>query len=417
MSCIASTSDRTGPNTASGSSTQRTSHHDDTVVAGSSGQRGRQDGPRTFSGRRMPSREPSPDLYDHNGHPFPKRIQLSLRTDSNSHSDYSPSAVTGQKRPRAPAITDDLPIQAQRTDSSSRPFNAISRYPRSLSPVTAEPSPAQRTKTSSRPCVRDLDDQLKEPMAVAIEGLRCWIASNNAFADAAEAGAGIKDVWKLVNETLDTDLPLDIYISKLLMNRFAHTRGEMKTKARHIVSAGFKSGSNKKTLLENRARAELLKEGINIAYADPVNQTGLYKAADIQPLTNAFWFSNRRDEGPSHPEVFKPLPLRALALVLTVMDNCVDEWITGTHTDVPFTANEYRSVYQSHVKSLQAFQMHGAKHQILEKILMKLHNNGRFHSGAQPLESSVPQSALTTDAMDAALAEYEAGNNSDSDAE
>ncbi|KAJ7060230.1 hypothetical protein C8F01DRAFT_1141987 [Mycena amicta] len=174
------------------------------------------------------------------------------------------------------------------------------------------------------------------------------------------------------------------------MNRFPHTRGDMKTKVRHIIGAGFKSGSNKKTLLENRARAEMLKEGINLAYADPEKKTGLYKAADIQPLTNAFWFSNQRNDGPSHPEVFKPLPLRALALVLTVMENCVDEWITGTRVDVPFTANKYRSVYQSHIKSLEAFQVHGARHQILEKILTKLHNNGRFHSGAQPLESAAP---------------------------
>ncbi|KAJ7060055.1 hypothetical protein C8F01DRAFT_1143825, partial [Mycena amicta] len=92
-------------------------------------------------------------------------------------------------------------------------------------------------------------------------------------------------------------------------------------------------------------------------------------------------------------------------------------WITGTRTDVPFTTNEYRSVYQSHIKSLEAFQAHGARHQILEKILMKLHNNGRLHSGTQPLASSVPQSALTTDGMDAAMAEYEAGHDSDSDAE
>ncbi|KAJ7055465.1 hypothetical protein C8F01DRAFT_994104, partial [Mycena amicta] len=103
---------------------------------------------------------------------------------------------------------------------------------------------------------------------------------------------------------------------------------------------------------------------------------GLYKAGNIQPLTNAFWFANRRNDGPFHPEVFKPLPLRALALVLTIMENCVDEWITSTCVDVPFMANKYRSVYQSHIKSLEAFQMHSVMHHILEKILMKLHNNG-----------------------------------------
>ena len=59
------------------------------------------------------------------------------------------------------------------------------------------------------------------------------------------------------------------------------------------------------------------------------------------------------------------------------MENCIDEWITGTRIDVPFTANDYRPVYESHIKSLEAFQECGEKYQLLESILRKLHKNGR----------------------------------------
>jgi hypothetical protein len=31
------------------------------------------------------------------------------------------------------------------------------------------------------------------------------------------------------------------------------------------------------------------------------------------------WFANRRDEGPTHPEIFNPLPEEALAALLTVV--------------------------------------------------------------------------------------------------
>ncbi|KAJ7211663.1 hypothetical protein GGX14DRAFT_564879 [Mycena pura] len=58
-------------------------------------------------------------------------------------------------------------------------------------------------------------------------------------------------------------------------------------------------------------------------------------------------------------------------------------------------------------KSLEAFQERGEKYQLLENILRKLHKNERFHSGAQPLASAAPKSAVTA-AMDAAIAEYEA---------
>jgi hypothetical protein len=58
-------------------------------------------------------------------------------------------------------------------------------------------------------------------------------------------------------------------------------------------------------------------------------------------------------------------------------ENTIDEYLTGIRTDVPFTANEYRSVYETHLKSLRQFREHTIKYELLDKILTRLHNIGR----------------------------------------
>lgn len=55
----------------------------------------------------------------------------------------------------------------------------------------------------------------------------------------------------------------------------------------------------------------------------------------------------------------------------------IDEWATGIKTDVPFAATEYRGVYEAHLKCLDEFDKHTKKHELLDKICMKLYNVGR----------------------------------------
>ncbi|KAF7355850.1 hypothetical protein MVEN_00913500 [Mycena venus] len=111
------------------------------------------------------------------------------------------------------------------------------------------------------------------------------------------------------------------------------------------------------------------------------------------------WFANRHNEDPGHPEIFNPLPEEALAALLTVTENTIDEYLTGIRTE-----NEYRPVYETHLRSLQEFREHTAKYNLLDKILTRMHNVGRFHSGAQPI-TTAPTSVMSKDVLDAALKE------------
>jgi hypothetical protein len=45
----------------------------------------------------------------------------------------------------------------------------------------------------------------------------------------------------------------------------------------------------------------------------------MYQHPIIQKAVNVMWFQNKRDEGIQHMDMFKPMPIPAIALVLTAV--------------------------------------------------------------------------------------------------
>ncbi|KAJ7429557.1 hypothetical protein B0H11DRAFT_2265350 [Mycena galericulata] len=299
----------------------------------------------------------------------------------------SPSPEAGDKRPRSPSgDSDDLrSTQSQRTSTSG-----------------------------SRPRARDLDDRTKEYVTCAVDLYRCHISVDDGFPESQTETYFVKLAWEATCAEMGEELPLTPAIAKLISSRGPQLRGELKTKIKSFfaITYGFKTGQNKKTIAYNRQLAEDLKDNSTFAFRDTKAKKGLYKHSIFQMAANAMWFANRRDEGPTHPEIFNPFPIRAFVLILTAIENNIDEYLTGIRTDVPFTANEYRSVYDAHLKSVREFQAYTAEYKILDKILARIHDLGRFHSGAQPV-SATPTSHLSREVLDRALKEYEDGSTTE----
>ncbi|KAJ7760107.1 hypothetical protein DFH07DRAFT_717517, partial [Mycena maculata] len=237
---------------------------------------------------------------------------------------------------------------------------------------------AKTSTSSNRPRAKDFDDETKEYITTAIDFFRCYASTEKPFPDHIEEGGMVRRAWRAAEDVIGPKQVLTPAIAKLISNRGPHMRGELKTKVKAIAEViyGFKTGNNKKTIIFNRKLAEDLKEGSSFAFKDPKEKKGLYKHEIIQRSANVMWFANRRDEGPTHPEFFNPFPVTAFALILAAVENCIDEFLTGVKTDVPFTANDYRSVYESHLKSLEEFKEHTEKYRLLDRILLRMHDVG-----------------------------------------
>ncbi|KAJ7058404.1 hypothetical protein C8F01DRAFT_1303941 [Mycena amicta] len=216
--------------------------------------------------------------------------------------------------------------------------------------------PEARTTASgnrAKPALKDQDTSAQEYLKHMIIGTRNYTSVVNAFPDAMTVIDVIAEQKEKAEDALGGHFGITPQQSKLVAGRISHLRGEGKTKIAPIVEATwFETGLNAKIVSRNRKMAQTLKENSGFAYLDPENRKGLYKNPVLQKAVNTLWFANRRDEGPSFPELYKPLPIPALALILTLIENCVDEWLTGIKTPTPFTANEYRTVYESHIMSL-----------------------------------------------------------------
>ncbi|KAH7905273.1 hypothetical protein BJ138DRAFT_1017948, partial [Hygrophoropsis aurantiaca] len=105
---------------------------------------------------------------------------------------------------------------------------------------------------------------------------------------------------------------------------------------------------------------------------------GIYANKAIQQIINETLYKNKHDEGITWScEFYSPFPMVGLALVLTAIECCIDEWSHGTRNKVAFTEEEYKSTFEAHLQSLQDFEQLSKEYDLVPKLLQQIHNSGR----------------------------------------
>lgn len=122
---------------------------------------------------------------------------------------------------------------------------------------------------------------------------------------------------------------------------------------------------------------------------------GPYQHEVIQKVINIMWFNKRADEGILYSEFFDPMPVPAIALVLTAVScsatlydflmklhtqiECsIDEWLTGSKASVTFSASDYKAIYMAHIRSLMDYGQETSRRDLLGKLQTRLYNYGRY---------------------------------------
>ncbi|KAG6809062.1 hypothetical protein H0H92_001752 [Tricholoma furcatifolium] len=275
-----------------------------------------------------------------------------------------------------------------------------------------------KTASTGRPKAGNYDDFTQGMIYFAIEHYRLSISSEHAFPSASKETDFLRKAWRAACVEYDSNTGMTPTMAKLITQRGSHLRGELKTKARPLVEAsyGFEAGEHRKIIKKNRETAEFLKEHSRFLSLEDCK--GLYQTPLIQKIVNVMWFQNKHDEGVKFIKTFNPFPIPALALVLSVIDCCIDEWITGIRTDTPFKAKFYADTYEGHLKNLREFQEMSRKSRsgLSESIFEKLHNRGRFNAGAQPA-STLDIPSVSHRAIELAIQEYLNDSATDTDGE
>ncbi|KAI6001460.1 hypothetical protein EDD15DRAFT_2478579 [Pisolithus albus] len=273
-----------------------------------------------------------------------------------------------------------------------------------------------------RPRTRDYDDMTQEFMAAVIGEYRARLCAEAPMPDHVAETSLLDASWVQACKATGVNLYRSPQLAKIVTSRGSQVRGQLKTKLRPLVEAifGFHSSQSKSAIKKNRSLAEGPKDGSNFAFkhmsADENERRGFLKAPLIQKIINTMWFANKHDDGIRFHKYFMPIPYPALALVLTAIECCIDEWSTGTRTDIPFTIQEYRTTYDSHPKCLQAFAEAMKTYDVLPSICRRLYEVGRIHSGAAPLTAPT-EVTVSAQIIATAIKEHEEGSTTEDESD
>ncbi|KAJ7588278.1 hypothetical protein C8J56DRAFT_941262 [Mycena floridula] len=205
-------------------------------------------------------------------------------------------------------------------------------------------------------------------------------------------------------------------ILRLIQARATQGRGECKTLLRPLVAPTFGLTATN-TARQNRDKVEDILTGFGFLYKDTELRTGFLQAPIIQTAINTMWFKHKNDVGPSSSlfSVDGGLPLPAVALALTTIECCLDEWQSGEHVNVQFTANVYQEKYEAHLKTLKAFHARTKDANIIPKMCVRLLKNARKHA---KIVDTVAAHVMQLDDLDLEAAMKDWANvNSDDDEE
>ncbi|KAG2145165.1 hypothetical protein DEU56DRAFT_899942 [Suillus clintonianus] len=265
----------------------------------------------------------------------------------------------------------------------------------------------------------DFDDVSKEILVTAISIFRCMVVTQAPFPDNIAVETTLaKAAWHEACQIKGLNVKLTPAGVKMLLTRTSQVRGELKTKMRSLTASffGFRTSNSNTVIRQNRDLAEYLKVESVFAFKDWESKKGIYKTELLQLGINVMWFANRHDEGVIHHKYFNPMPVEVIALVLTTIECCIDEWVQGLKEDVKFTSATYGTVYHGHFGSLQRFDERTAPYKLLERIRVNLHDTARFHAGVDSLTISSSASRISDTAFEDAIQEYRLEEQHDAEA-
>ncbi|KAH9984984.1 hypothetical protein BJV77DRAFT_1071665 [Russula vinacea] len=185
---------------------------------------------------------------------------------------------------------------------------------------------------------------------------------------------------------------------------------DIKMKIKQVVEFwyGFDSSRASDSISRNASRAQALLANMTFVYRDNLGSGRLrypYRHPIIQKVINITWFQNKDDDGIVFHDYFTPIPIEVIAIVLTVIECCIDEWTDGTWKESNWREERFKGTYISHLNSLRDLRSHGDLQQggdLLAQIQYDLFRSARMHAGAPP-EPVTGGGRFAREALDAAL--------------
>ncbi|KAF7371561.1 hypothetical protein MVEN_00011300 [Mycena venus] len=221
-----------------------------------------------------------------------------------------------------------------------------------------------------------------------------------------------KEIWDEVCTEAEERMELTHRMLGMITKYGPHGRSSMKDCVRPLVGPtySFQVGNSNKIIRKNTKIYKMLLEESAFHYKDPKERTGYLKNKIIIDSIKAIWFRNKSSRGVLFVEYFSPISLVTLALVLTAIEFCIEEYSTGRFQQGVFDELVNKDRYETHLKDLTDWV--ALKPDVTAVVLQRMHDTCRTATGAALVKTT---GRMTEVARTKALAELEAMNVDGSD--
>lgn len=354
------------------------------------------------------------------------RSPTAARRHSRSHSPdasrrhllfYSPVAIRRRSRSRSPVAASAG--QGRRHSSKSphqRPNSPTSRRRRSRSPLTTRDAShvtkrrrVQGSGTRGRLRMQDFKSLVRSVLKDAIGHYRTRLSTEDPYPADTTQEQWAKAAWVKACQNKGVDIPVEEEIIGMITARGSQLRGEIKTKTRPLVESAYElqAPADQKDMIKNRDWVASLLTRVGFVYRYPKERLQIYEHPVLQSIINAVWFQNPKDEGVKYGEYFgRRIPLPTLALVMTAIENVLDEWRTGEHQEIRFTEGTYKEKYEKNLEELENFQQKTRQAKILPTLRAELLQHARAKARAPMHASDVHGPSLVDDDVMKAIQDW-----------
>ncbi|KAH9963485.1 hypothetical protein BGW80DRAFT_1179878 [Lactifluus volemus] len=268
----------------------------------------------------------------------------------------------------------------------------------------------------NRPRRCDFDDTTQAILNAAIREYRAIICTREPFPDTETSRKLSAVAWVNACTARSAQVQLSEDIARMVsahtyavMARASEVRGRLKTIARSIVSNVYGVSKLNEDGDNREAIRNLLTRG-NFLYRDFEKRTGYLLTPAISDIVNKMWFEDKEDDGIVFSKCFTSdgggIPPQTIALVCTVIENCLDEYQGGAFSEIPFTRSMYRARYEARLEYFEDFSKKTRQASIIPRLCQRILKLARKHAKADA--EPITQKILIEDAeVEAATKEWE----------
>ncbi|KAG6916632.1 hypothetical protein DXG01_006052 [Tephrocybe rancida] len=176
---------------------------------------------------------------------------------------------------------------------------------------------------------------------------------------------------------------------RILKPRGSRICGDFLGAARSEVQIVFRFQREKASHIKKNADiATALYNNKSFHFKNTSTQEGFYENPIILSVLTAILFKDRNSLGVINEEIFNPISLHTLALVLMLVEFCIFEWTTGKFEQGVFSEKQYKASYEVYFADLKSW--HFINPGVTTNRRKKLYQHAFLASSAEGVATPMP---------------------------